>query len=297
MWGHSDAVYDVVALSDSSLCSCGADNLAILWKDGREQTEIRNQVATVSMMQYLLLAHNYEEETFWSDLDLHLSPERRKFSHSHSFHASTNRELFHSEEEYYNKLDRCGSSDGLPTRHRSVKNSPSVRRSKRRSQSLRMSQERVRSALNDHSPYRASSAYSTKSAAKERHSGLQVGEKPGSKEKSRSCSLLYRGLPNLETEASDAFHMATFMEEHSSPVLGNITERPPPPPPAAVGPTQKRDRVIRQGGGADDNEARPKEKKVHTQKCLSFACMNSLFSFSRFTYLCYVDGSHAAGGR
>ncbi len=41
MWGHSDAVYDMVALSDSALCSCGADGLVILWKDGREQTEIR----------------------------------------------------------------------------------------------------------------------------------------------------------------------------------------------------------------------------------------------------------------
>lgn len=41
MWGHSDAVNDMVALSESSLCTCGADGLIILWKDGREQSEIR----------------------------------------------------------------------------------------------------------------------------------------------------------------------------------------------------------------------------------------------------------------
>jgi len=62
MWGHSDAVYDMVALSESALCTCSADGVVILWKDGREQTEIRNQIAAISLMQHLLLEPPANEE-------------------------------------------------------------------------------------------------------------------------------------------------------------------------------------------------------------------------------------------
>jgi WD40 repeat protein len=55
MWGHSEAVYDLLALSDSSMASCGGDGLIILWKDGRIQSEIRNQIAAVSLWQHLML--------------------------------------------------------------------------------------------------------------------------------------------------------------------------------------------------------------------------------------------------
>lgn len=76
MWGHSDAVYDMVALSDSALCSCGADGLVILWKDGREQTEIRNQMAAISLMQNLLLEPPTDEpeETLALDLSAPIAP-------------------------------------------------------------------------------------------------------------------------------------------------------------------------------------------------------------------------------
>ncbi len=41
MWGHSGAVYDLLALTDHSVASCGADHMVSLWKDGQVQSEIR----------------------------------------------------------------------------------------------------------------------------------------------------------------------------------------------------------------------------------------------------------------
>lgn len=74
MLGHSCAVHDLVALTENSVASCGADNLVnhlrshsfsfhilihpftlghpqvILWKDGNVQSELRNQAASAWIM-------------------------------------------------------------------------------------------------------------------------------------------------------------------------------------------------------------------------------------------------------
>lgn len=71
MLGHSGAVHDLLALSENSVASCGADNLVktmdnavvrppwltprlnqvILWKDGQVQSELRNHAASAWIVQ------------------------------------------------------------------------------------------------------------------------------------------------------------------------------------------------------------------------------------------------------
>jgi len=57
MWGHTDSVNALLHFSDDSFVSCGADAIVVIWKDGNVQSELRNQVAAVSLIQ-----HNLEME-------------------------------------------------------------------------------------------------------------------------------------------------------------------------------------------------------------------------------------------
>lgn len=51
MLGHSNSIVELVPLSDNSFASCAADKFVILWKDGQQQSELRNNYATFSMLQ------------------------------------------------------------------------------------------------------------------------------------------------------------------------------------------------------------------------------------------------------
>jgi len=53
MLAHSDAVNLLISLNEHSFASCGADGLVILWKDGRIQSEIRNNIAQASLIYHL----------------------------------------------------------------------------------------------------------------------------------------------------------------------------------------------------------------------------------------------------
>jgi len=53
MLAHSDAVNLLISLNEHSFASCGADGLVILWKDGRIQSEIRNNIAQASIIYHL----------------------------------------------------------------------------------------------------------------------------------------------------------------------------------------------------------------------------------------------------
>jgi len=87
MLGHSGAVYDLIALSDNSVASCGADSLVVLWKDGRVQSELRNQAASAWIVHYSQMREDPSEKqepkhNSFSDLR-YLLLARRKYMDDH----------------------------------------------------------------------------------------------------------------------------------------------------------------------------------------------------------------------
>jgi len=51
MWGHTDQVKILLKLSETAFVSGGHDNLIILWRDGEEQSLIRNKDAATALKQ------------------------------------------------------------------------------------------------------------------------------------------------------------------------------------------------------------------------------------------------------
>eukprot|EP00727_Mastigamoeba_balamuthi_P014024 m51a1_g9244 hypothetical protein (536) ;mRNA; r:134272-136585 len=52
MWGHTDGITSLVALGDEGFASCSADTFVVLWKDGAQQSELRNNCAAVALLQH-----------------------------------------------------------------------------------------------------------------------------------------------------------------------------------------------------------------------------------------------------
>lgn len=53
LYGHSDAVQALLVLEESaSFASCGSDAAVILWKDGAVEQEIRNHIASLSLLHH-----------------------------------------------------------------------------------------------------------------------------------------------------------------------------------------------------------------------------------------------------
>lgn len=58
LYGHSDAVNSMLALSETSLVSCGSDKLLMIWKDGLVESQLQNEA-----LQRLMAAYDPVEES------------------------------------------------------------------------------------------------------------------------------------------------------------------------------------------------------------------------------------------
>jgi len=69
MYGHTESVNQLLAFTETSFASCGSDNIVILWKDGRIESESRNRYAAFLMHQQLLELEKQNEMEESKSLD------------------------------------------------------------------------------------------------------------------------------------------------------------------------------------------------------------------------------------